>query len=41
MSGDGRGAGTILYVEGPTNQNKYCGKSVGENTKEVPLYIKM
>ena len=23
------GAGTILYVEGPTNQNKCCGKSGG------------
>ena len=22
-----RGAGTILYVWGPTNQNKCCGKS--------------
>ena len=27
-----RGAGTILYVEGPTNQNKCCAKSGGTNT---------
>ena len=24
-----RGAGKILYVGGPTNKNKLCGKSVG------------
>ena len=24
-----RGAGTILYVGGPTNQNKCCGNSGG------------
>ena len=24
-----RGAGTILYIGGPTNQNKLCGKSGG------------
>ena len=27
-----RGAGTILNVGGPTNQNKLCGKSRGTNT---------
>ena len=26
-----RGAGTILYVGGPTNQNKFSGKSGGTN----------
>ena len=25
-----RGAGTMLYVGGPTNTNKYCGKSGGD-----------
>ena len=27
-----RGAGTILYVGGPTNQNKLCGESRGGGT---------
>ena len=30
MCDHGRGAGTILYVGGPTNQNKLCGKSRGD-----------
>ena len=36
-----RGAGTISYVGGPTNQNKLCCKRRGDQYIGVPLDFKV